>query len=176
MCDVLPSFLFRTTAVRIFLSQNVQLISYHRLRLNLFYKHIKLKLPVFVGPLSAIQRPFDILTSPGHWATLGNQRSCLPEETISLPVLCAANIRRTGISNLHRHSSLRVPNHTLVEWSLGDLFFLCPEKFTLGQCRLRTTYLSIFIRTGYTGLTRPVYVFVESPYFDLAKYAKYFNF
>ena len=41
-----------------------------------------------------------------------------------------------GISKLHRHSPLRVPIHTLVEWSLGDSFFLCPEKITLGQCRI----------------------------------------
>ena len=33
---------------------------------------IKLKLPVLVAPHSAVQPPFDILTSPGHWATLGN--------------------------------------------------------------------------------------------------------
>ena len=45
---------------------------------------IKLKLPVLVGPLSAVQPPFDILTSPGDWATLGKWRSGLPGETISL--------------------------------------------------------------------------------------------
>ena len=73
---------------------------------------------------SAVQPTFDILTSPGHWAILGNKRSGLPGKTISLPVLCADNIRRQRISNLHRYSPLRVPNHTLVKWSLGDSFLV----------------------------------------------------
>ena len=66
------------------------------------------------------------LTAPGHWATLGNQRSGLSGETISLPLLflCAANIRRPGISNPHRHTPLGVPIHTLVEWSLGYSFLV----------------------------------------------------
>ena len=45
-------------------------------------------------PIPAFQ-PFQhplTSTSPGHWATLGNQLSFLPGETISLQVLCAANI------------------------------------------------------------------------------------
>ena len=49
--------------------------------------------------------------------SLGNQRSGLPGESISLPVLCAANTRRPRISNLHRYYPFRVPIHTL----LGDL-------------------------------------------------------
>ena len=51
-----------------------------------------LKLPVLEGPRSDIQsfsHPLT-LTSTGHWAALGNKRSSLPGETISLLVLCAA--------------------------------------------------------------------------------------
>ena len=43
---------------------------------------------------SVVQLPFDILTSPGHCAILGNKRLGLPGETISHPDLCAANKRR----------------------------------------------------------------------------------
>ena len=67
------------------------------------------------------------LTSYGHWATSGNQRSGLPGETISLPVSCAANIRRPVISNLHRHRPLRVSIQTLFELSLGDSFLVPRE-------------------------------------------------
>ena len=63
--------------------------------------------------------------------------------------LCAANIRRSGISNLHRHHPLGVPIHTFVEWTLGDPFLLPTKKFTLGQCRIRITDLSICSRTRY---------------------------
>ena len=73
-------------------------------------------LPVLVGPLSAFQ-PFSYpwtLTSPGHWAILGNWRSGLPGETILLPVLWAANIRRPSISNSNGHRPLRVPIHTYI--------------------------------------------------------------
>ena len=75
-----------------------------------------LKLPVLV----AIQPLFDInfLWSLGYG---------LPEKTISLPVLCAAFIRRPGISNMHRHRPLRVPIHILFEWSLGDSFLVLRE-------------------------------------------------
>ena len=68
------------------------------------------RLQVVVGPLSAIH-PFShslALTSPGHWATLENYRSGFTGDIISLPVLWAANIRRPGISNLHRHRRLGV--------------------------------------------------------------------
>ena len=87
------------------------------------------KLPVFVRPPSAVQPPFDIqcITSSGHWATLGNQLSGPTGETVSLSVLCAATKRRPRRSNLHRHHSLMVPIHTLIEWSLGDLFLVPRE-------------------------------------------------
>ena len=41
--------------------------------------------------------------------------------------LSAANIRRPGISNLHRYSPVRVPIHTLVEWSLVDSLLVSSE-------------------------------------------------
>ena len=49
---------------------------------------------VHVVPLSSIQTSLGHLTSPSHSATLENKRSGLRGETISLQVLCAANIRR----------------------------------------------------------------------------------
>ena len=43
---------------------------------------------------------------------------------------------------------LRVPIHILVEWS-SDIHFLCPEKFALGQSRIRTRDLLICSPTSY---------------------------
>ena len=90
----------------------------------LYLKNTKLKLPVLVDKLFSYPLT---LTSLHHWDKLGNQHSGLPGETISLPVLCAANIRHPGISSLHRHSPLRVPYHTLVERNLGDSFLVPRE-------------------------------------------------
>ena len=60
----------------------------------------KIKLPFLVGPLSAIQ-PFShplTLTSPGHWAILGNQcfRSTMGNN-FTLIFFVAANIWGPGI-------------------------------------------------------------------------------
>ena len=63
---------------------------------------------------SAVQPQFNIIFP---WSLCPG----LPGETVSLAVLCAANIRRPGISNMHR------PIHTLVEWSLGDSFLVPRE-------------------------------------------------
>ena len=46
-------------------------------------------------------------------------------------------------------------------WSSGDseIHFLCPEKFTLGHCRIQTMDLSICSRTRYqSGPMSPFYV------------------
>ena len=69
-------------------------------------------------------------------------------ETISLPVLCAAYIRCPGISNLYRH---RLSGYQFTAWSSGasKIHFFCTRKFTLEQCRIRTTDLPICSRTRY---------------------------
>ena len=81
---------------------------------------IKLKLPVFG------RAAFSYSATLGHLTSLVTGLHLelhlgLPGGSISLLVfnLCAANIRCPGISNLHRHSPLRVPIYTLVKWSLG---------------------------------------------------------
>ena len=74
------------------------------------------KSPDLVRPLSAI-RPFTYRFIC-YWATLFWSLW----ETILLPVLCAANKRRQGITNLHRHHPLRVPIHSFVVWGLGNSF------------------------------------------------------
>ena len=45
-------------------------------------------------------------------------------------------------------------------WSSGTskIYFLCPEKFTLGQCRNRTTDLSICSQTRYHWTNTPHYI------------------
>ena len=69
-----------------------------RSHISVIDRTIKLKLPVLLGPLLAIQ-PFShplIFDLPGHWATLRyirNKCSGLPGLTISLSVLCAANVK-----------------------------------------------------------------------------------
>ena len=64
----------------------------------------------------AVQPPFDILTSPGFGSPCGNYFT---------PVfVCSQHTAPRNkyiVSNLHGHSPLRVPNHTLVEWNLYQL-------------------------------------------------------
>ena len=88
---------------------------------------------------SDVQPPFDIKFP---WS------SGLPGETISLPVLCAANIRLTGISNLHRNRPLRVPIHTQVKLSLGESI-LVPREIHVRSVRIQTRDLSIFLTPMY---------------------------
>ena len=57
-------------------------------------KNTKLKLPVLVRPLSAIVSHPLTLTSPGHRATLGTQRSSLLGETIPVqPLTVCRNMK-----------------------------------------------------------------------------------
>ena len=77
---------------------------------------------------SAIQPPFDILTSPGHWATLGNQCLCLP------------GVQATyGTQEYLTCTDTALSGHQVTPWSSGasEIHFLCPEIFTLGQCRIQ---------------------------------------
>ena len=46
------------------------------------------------------------------------------QENLFTPVVSAVNIRRPGISHLHRHHPLKVPIHTLFKWSLRDSFLV----------------------------------------------------
>ena len=96
-----------------------------------------LKLPVLEGPLEAIQ-PFS-LTSTDHWATLGNY--------FTSGFVCS---QHTAPKNIKlAQTALLWYQFTL--WSSGasEIYFLCPEKFALGQCRIRTRDLSICSRTLY---------------------------
>ena len=94
-----------------------------------------------VGPLSAIQSFRHPLTFNLPWS-MGNMGNSL-----GLPV--------ETISYLHRRSPLRVPIHTLVEWTASLIYFLCPEKFTFGQWRIQITDLSIAVVRATTGTTPP---------------------
>ena len=69
------------------------------------------------------------------------------------PGFCAANIRRPGITC----TDTALSGYQFIPWSSGasDIHLLCPEKFTLGQCRFRTTELSICRRTGYHWTNAP---------------------
>ena len=51
-----------------------------------------------------------------------------------------------------------ISGYQITPWSSGswDIHFLCPEKFMLGQCRIRTTDLSIFSRTCYHWTNAPL--------------------
>ena len=78
---------------------------------------------------------------PWSLAYIRNLAFGSPWGNYSLPVLCAANIRRPGIPSVHIHCPLRLPIHTFGRVE--------PEKFTLGQSGVRTTDLSICRRTHY---------------------------
>ena len=77
---------------------------------------------VLVGMLSAFSRSATLLTltSPGQWATLGNKGSCLPWETISLPVFYWKYQTCTV-------TALSGYQFTGVQWSLGDTFLVPRE-------------------------------------------------
>ena len=73
---------------------------------------LKVKVPVLVGPLSAIQ-PLShslTLTFPGHLGYIRKLVFRYPRKTISLLVWCAVYIRCPGISNLDRHRPLKKGN------------------------------------------------------------------
>ena len=74
--------------------------------------YFKVKLPVLTGSLSAIQPYSHPLTFNFPWSLDNISIRVSWRETISLPVLTAANIRRPGILNLHRHGHLWVPINT----------------------------------------------------------------
>ena len=110
---------------------------------------------MLVGPLLAIQPPFDI-NFP--WS-LGYIRKLVfgsPWGNYFTPCLFAANVWRPGISNLHRHSPFRVL-YQITHWSSGasEIHFLCPEKSMLSQCRIQTRDLSIFSQTHYHWTNTP---------------------
>ena len=77
----------------------------------------------------------------------------LHEETILLQVLCAATDTDTVLSG-----------YQFIPWSseASEIHFLWPEKFTLGQCRIRTTDLSICSRTRYHWTNAPRFTFSKT--------------
>ena len=87
------------------------------------------KSPVLVGLLSSIHsfsHPLT-LTSSGHWAVLGNQRSGLTGETNSLPFFCAANTRCSGIQTC---KDTALSGYQFTTWSsiASDKLFLVPRE------------------------------------------------
>ena len=103
-----------------------------------------------------IQPPFVILTSPGHRATLGNQRSCDPgpgklfhswfcvQPTYSAPEYLTC-------------TDTTLSGYQITPWQseASEIHFLCPEKFMLGQCRIRITELSISRRKRFHWTNAP---------------------
>ena len=73
-----------------------------------------------------------------------------------------SQIRRPGISDLHRHVPLS--GYQFSPWSSGasEIHLLWPE--TLGQCMVRTTDLSICRRTRYHWTNAPRYYYNSSQY------------
>ena len=79
----------------------------------------------------------------------------------SMIALLAA-VRRPEISNLHRHNPLREPIHTLVRWSLGDLFFCALRNSCQASVGIRTTNFSICSQARYDWTNVP-----KKVYFDI---------
>ena len=67
---------------------------------------------------------------------------CLPEETISLSVC---------LQEYQNCTDTTFSGYLITPWSsaASEIHFLCPEKFTLGQCMIRTMGLQIFSQTRY---------------------------
>ena len=55
---------------------------------------------------------------------------------------------QTTYDDLQRHSPLRY-QFTPLSSGASEIYFSCTEKFTLGQCRIRTMDLSIYNLTRY---------------------------
>ena len=94
-----------------------------------------------VGPLSAVQPPFDI-NFPWSMGYIKKVVFRFPGETISLPV-CVKPAYGT-----HEYQTL---TDTALSWYLftpwlsvaSEIHFLCSENFMLGQGRIQTTDLSM---------------------------------
>ena len=107
-----------------------------------------------VGLISAVQRFSHPFTFNLPWSLGGYMKKLSfwsPWGYYFTPGFVRSQHTGPGILNLHRHCPLRVPIHTLVEWRL----FLYEVKFTLGQCRIRTTDPSICRRTRYHWTNAP---------------------
>ena len=110
------------------------------------HKKLQLELPVFVVPLSAIQPFSHPLTHP-----LVNR---LHQETsirVSLGKLFHSHsyVQPTfGAHEYHTCTDTTFTGYQFKPWSSGasEIHLLCPERFTLGQCRIPTTDLSICSR------------------------------
>ena len=118
----------------------------------------KLKmLPVLAGPLSAIQ-PFSLSFPPfGHPQTfyfpwplsfIRKQAFMSHWETISLSVCLQPAY---GAEEYQTCIDTALLRYQFTPWSSGasEIHFLCPEKFTLGQCKILSADLSICSRTHY---------------------------
>ena len=122
---------------------------------NLIYFLLQIKLPVLVGPLSAIQ-PFNHpLTFNFPWSLGYIRKSTFrvsPGETISLPFFFVAP---------RNFKLAQTPPSQGTNSHLDRVELRSPEKFTLGQCRIRTRDLSIFNRTRYQWTNAPGYTIVR---------------
>ena len=102
-----------------------------------------------VGSLSAFlwfSHPLT-LTSPGYWDTLGNKRSVLPGETISLLVWVRP---KYSVQVYKTCTDTALSGYQFTLWSSGAWkIHLCTEKLILRQGRRRTRDLSNCNRTRY---------------------------
>ena len=131
---------------------------HHRSSLVMLYLLLQKVKKVKVACFTSYSAVFAILwhiISLGHWATLGNQRSGLHGETILLSVFCVQPTH--GAQEYLTCTDGVVLGYQFTPWSslASGIHFLCPEKFTLGQCRIRTTDLSICSRTCYLQTNAP---------------------
>ena len=96
---------------------------------------------------SAVQSLFHILTSSGQWTrklTFGSSSQFCMQPTY-------------GAQKYQTCTDIDLSGFQIIPWSsrASNIHFFCPEKFTSGQCRIRTTDLSIFSRTRYLWTNPP---------------------
>ena len=124
--------------------------------LSFIVLHKYIKLPVFgrtTFSYSAIHPSFDI-NFPWSLGYIRKLALRTPWGNYFSPVLCAANIRHLGMSNLQ---DTVLSGCQFTAWLSGasEIHFLCPEKFTLGQCRLGTWDLSFSSQMSYHWTNMP---------------------
>ena len=121
----------------------------------------KSQLPILIGPLLSAIQPFS------HHLTLIPLVIGLYWETsvrVSLGKLFHYRfcVQPTyGAQECQTCTDTALSGYQFTPWSSGasEIHFLCPEKFTLGQCRIRTTELSLCRRMRYHWTKRaPLYI------------------
>ena len=118
--------------------------------LTIFILFIKLNLPVFQLFSRSCRHPLT-LTSPGYWATLGNQRV---QVSLGKQFHFGFCVQTTYGAQEHQSCTYTTLSGYQFTPRPSGTSEIHPEKFMLGQCRIQP-HLSICSRTRYHWTNTP---------------------